>query len=211
MLGDVEDFARLVLLRHPELEPAVQAMALGQRPAELSRRGRASFLDLMRDLAAVPFDEVVATDRPQALVVAEALAKDRGLAARPEARLRDQSLGDWEGKTWDEIQKTDRAMLNDFFADFGKIAPAGGESLQQAVDRVLEWWNEAADSSKGKTLLVVANTPLLAGFAASLLGLSLRRSFALTMPPSSFGILDVYRDGAALRTWHPHCLSDERP
>jgi broad specificity phosphatase PhoE len=210
MLGDVGEFARLVLLRHPELDATALAQALGQQPAELSRRGRASVLQLLRDLAAIPIDGVVSSDRPQAAVVAASLAQDKGLAATQDPRLRDQSLGDWEGKAWEDLQQSDPALLKDFFGDFGLIAPPGGESLAQAVERMLEWWNEIADEAIGKTLLVVANTPILTAFAASLIGLSVRRSLALTMPPSAFGILDAYRDGAALRTWHPHALSDDR-
>ena len=118
MLGDVDPTAaRLVCVRHPELEAAAQKLVLGQRPAELSRRGRAAVLTVLRQLASVTVDAVLTADVPQASVLAQALAKDRGLTAQAEPRLRDQYMGGWEGEAWDAIKARDPELLTEFFTD----------------------------------------------------------------------------------------------
>ena len=179
--------------------------------AELSRRGQQQCLELMRTLASVQIDEVLCSPALQCRRTAEALAKDRGLEPGIIDALHDQELGAWSGRRWDEIRQTDEALLREFFADYGLVAPPGGETLTDAVDRALAWWAEQAPAKEEKTVLVVLSAPMLSGFAARLLGLSLRRALSLSLPAAGFGILDVFRDGAAVRTWHPNCLREDLP
>jgi probable phosphoglycerate mutase len=209
MLANVENCARLVLLRHPELEASAQHQALGHRPAALSRRGHASQLEVLRRLADLGIDQVFTCDLPQAAELAIAIAKDRGLEAIHEPRLRDQEMGQWEGESWQELGQRDKVLVAEFFSNFSQVAPPGGESLTEALARVMDWWRELAPECRDQTVLVVANTPLLSGFAAALVGLPLRRSLALGLPPAGFGVLDVFGDGAVVRTWHPGALETD--
>ena len=128
-----------------------------------------------------------------------------------EPRLLDQTLGEWEGQAWADLKKEHEARVREFFHDYGLIAPPEGETLSDAVDRTLGWWNDTAADLEGQTALVVSAAPLLSGFAARLLGLSIRRAPALALPAAGVGMLDVYRDGAVVRCWHPLCLDDNLP
>jgi broad specificity phosphatase PhoE len=211
MLAEVDPQAvRLVCMRHPELEAPAQKLVLGQRAAELSRRGRASVLALMRQLAPLSIDAFWCPDVAQCRVPAQALAKDRGTTAREDARLRDQYMGTWEGESWDAVKARDPDLLTEFFTDYGRVAPPGGESLREALQRVIGWWAETKAAMGSKTVVLVANAPLLSAFAGTLLGMPFQRTLALPLPPSAFAILDVFSDGARLRTWHPGCMSDEQ-
>ncbi len=211
MLLEPTESARLILLRHPQLEDPSRELALGRLDAELSRRGQQQCLELMRTLASVQIDEVLCSPALHCRRSAEALAKDRGLEPGIVEALHDQDLGAWSGRRWDEIRQSDEALLREFFSDYGLVAPPEGETLTTAVDRALEWWADKAPDCQEKTLLLVLSAPLLSGFTARLLGLSLRRALALNLPAAGLGILDVFRDGAAIRTWHPNCLRDDLP
>lgn len=211
MLVEPDGFARLVLLRHPELAGPYATRALGQDDAELSRRGRRQTIEVARFLAPLRIDRVFSSPAAHAVATADALAQGRGLSAETDARLHDQGLGRWQGRQWSELHLTEQALVRQFFADYGMVAPPDGETLGGAVDRALEWWNETCEQMMDRTSLLVGSAPLLSGLAARLLGLSLRRAPALSLPRAALGILDVYRDGAVLRSWHPLCLSDELP
>lgn len=211
MLSDPSQFARIVLVRHPSLSERHRSLALGRGDAELSRRGRQYTLTLMRSLTSIHVHRIFSPPVSHCREVAEAFIRDRKLEVETNELLHDQGLGDWEGRTWDDLGRSDEAAVRDFFRDYGLIAPPGGESLADAVDRMLLWWNELAASVDGQTILIVAAAPILSGFAARLLGLSIRRAPALTLPAGAFGILDVYNDGAVIRTWHPLCLDEDVP
>lgn len=57
-------------------------------------------------------------------------------APRVDARLAEIDFGDWEGRTWDEIP---RSQLDAWAADVGGFVPPGGESPRQLQARVLDF------------------------------------------------------------------------
>jgi len=54
-------------------------------------------------------------------------------------RLMELNFGQWEGKTWDTI---DRLESEQWMDDFINTAPPQGESLFQMNERVMNFWNE---------------------------------------------------------------------
>ncbi|HHI81085.1 MAG TPA: histidine phosphatase family protein [Planctomycetes bacterium] len=211
MLNDPKEHSRLVLIRHPLLAEPFARQALGQGSAELARRGRSQWLQVMKTLDAIPIDRVFAAPVAHSSEPARALAGDRDLELEEDPRLLDQDLGDWSGKLWEEIRREDPDKIKEFFLSYGTAAAPGGESLNESLDRIRSWWEDLRGEVFEKTVAVVAGGHLLQGFAAWLIGLSLGRAPALALPPGAFGILDVYTDGAVCRCWHPLCLSEEMP
>ncbi len=211
MLEDVTQGARVVLLRHPQIQDPAREAALGQKHAELSRRGREQTLALIRAFAPLHFDAIYSAPTTHCKDTAQAVAQDHGISYESTDGLLDQSLGEWEGRSWAELRQEEEAYVRDFFTDYGLISPPGGESLADAVDRSLAWWSETIDGLLEKTVVLVAAAPILSGFAARLLGITIRRAPSLSLPPAGFGILDVYRDGAFLRAWNPSCLDEQLP
>lgn len=213
MLQDPETCARIVLVRHPEIEDPERQQALGQRDAVLSRRGRQQTIEVLRSISSLTVDRVLSSPAKHCVETAEAISRDRGLTAEVRPELRGQCLGDWEGKAWAQLSDEHPTLVRDFFRDYGKFAPpgAGGETLSDAVDRLLGYWAEIVDDLEAKTVLMIADAPMLGAFASRLLGLGLGRAPALGLPPASLAILDVFRDGAALRSWHPNALREDMP
>jgi broad specificity phosphatase PhoE len=205
-LAEVTDFCRLLLFRHPELDAAKRDVALGSGSAPLSRRGRAAVLEWIARLDGITIDAVYAADVEQCLGPARALAEPRGLDVQGDARLRDQRMGDWEGRPWAEIVRDDPDRVHDFFAEFGEHRPPGGESLGEAVDRMLQWWTGQAPALLGKTAAVVLSGNLISGFAAAMLGMRLSRSPCLPLPHGGLAIADVYQNGMRIASWNATAL-----
>ncbi len=209
MLPDVTEFCRLVLLRHPELDEAHRGRAVGAAPASLSRRGRAQVADWLRALKPITLDAIYAADVPQCDQPAQAIAAEKGVTVVLERRLRDQSMGEWQGRPWDELVHEDPDGLREFFQAFGEITPPGGESLGTAVERMLSWWTEIASDSIGKTYAIVLPGSLMSGFTAAMIGMRLSRGLSLDVPHGGIGILDVFGNGVRLTSWNPAGLAAE--
>lgn len=211
MLEEPTQHARLVLVRHPEINDPERGQALGQGDATLSRRGMQQSVEVLRTLADLTIDEVHASPAKHCFEAARAIAFDRGLDVIAADALLGQRLGAWEGKAWAQLQSEAPELVREFFAAYGQYAPPSGESLSDAVDRTLGYWADIVEDLQGKTIVVVATAPLLGGFAARLLGLGLARAPALNLAPAAIGVLDVFRDGAVLRSWHPNALRNDLP
>jgi probable phosphoglycerate mutase len=203
VLTEPTDFCRLFLLRHPELDPEFQNFAVGGGDANLSRRGRAQVLQWREWLELTPVAAVHSSPQNQCRAAAEAVVQGKEVEVAIDERLRDQSMGRWQGRAWNEILQQEGEALRTFFAEFGDAQPPGGESLGAAVERMLEWWTAQAADAAGQALVVVLPGSLLAGYAAAMLGMRLSRCVSLQLPHGGLGVLDVFQNGARIACWNP--------
>lgn len=202
MLPEVTDFCRLLLCRHPELSAEAQGRVIGAGAAALGRRGQDTVLRWLRVCAPMRIDAVFAADVPQCADPAAAIAAQKGLEVATDERLRDQDMGSWQGRTWDEVVSEDGDRVREFFSELGERTAPGGESLGEAVERMLSWWHAIAPLLVGKTALVVAPGGLVAGYAAAMLGMRLSRSLSLSLPHGGVGVIDVFANGARISAWN---------
>lgn len=207
VLNDPDDCRRLLLFRHPELDAAQRSRAVGAGAAGLSRRGRAQVLDWLRWLEGASVDAVYCSPQPQCHEPARALAAAHDLQPNADPRLRDQEMGQWQGKVWQDLLAQDGDAVRTFFREFGETAAPGGESLGQAIERALQWWLELPPTA-GRSVAVVLPGSVLSGFSAALLGLRLSRCVSLNLPHGALGILDAYESGVRIHSWNPAAVLD---
>lgn len=80
-------------------------------------------------------------------------ARGLGLEAAVEARLDDQSAGNWQGRTLEEVAATDGAALAAWLAAPENGAP-GGETFAAVMDRVASWLDALTAEPAGPVLAV---------------------------------------------------------
>lgn len=209
VLAEPADFCRLWLLRHPELELAHSELAVGAGPADVSRRGRTQLLHWMETFKHIELANVYSGPQPQCHDAARGLAESKRLEAIVDARLRDQELGRWQGRSWQEIMRDEDGAVRTFFSEFGEQAAPGGETLGDAVERMLQWWTEVMPKLAGKSVVAVLPGTLLSGFTAAMLGMRLSRSLSLNLPFGGIGVLDVFQNGVRMASWNAGALSEK--
>lgn len=208
VLAEPTDFCRLWLFRHPEIDSEHAQRAIGDGPADLSRRGRAQVLRWLEIGNALDLAAVWTSPQPQCAGPARGLAEAREQEAHVDPRLRDQNLGRWQGKAWNDVMREEDGAVRTFFSEFGDAKAPGGESLGDAVERMLLWWQEHMRGSSGKSLVAVLPGTLLAGFAAAMLGMRLSRSVTLSLPMGGIGALDVFQNGSRVAVWNLDALRE---
>lgn len=202
MLDDPTDFCRIWLCRHPELEAGASEVAIGAGPADLSRRGRAQILRWLALMKGVNIERVTCGPQPQCHDAARVLAESKQLQVVVDSRLRDQEMGQWQGRSWQEIMRDQDGAVRTFFSEFGDTAAPGGERLGDAVERMLQWWAETMPKVASKTVVVVGSGTILTGFAAAMLGMRLSRCLSLNLPFGGIGILDAFQNGVRIAAWN---------
>ena len=106
-----EQVTRITLLRHGEVEELGERRVRGQFDAALSARGTGQHARLAAWLMAsgqVP-DAVLTSDLARCSELAERLRIGSDAPLASDERLREQHMGDWQGRTWREIQAEDSA------------------------------------------------------------------------------------------------------
>ncbi|MCW2604931.1 MAG: Phosphoglycerate mutase [Pseudonocardiales bacterium] len=128
---------RVFVLRHGRTAWNAQNRYQGQADPPLDEVGLAQASAAASLLATFAPDLIVTSDLQRASATAAALAAATGLTAALDPRLRERSLGHWEGLTRDEVE----ARFPEEFAQWRagrNVARRGGETREQVTIRTAE-------------------------------------------------------------------------
>jgi hypothetical protein len=95
--------SRVFLLRHGRTSWNAERRFQGQADPPLDDVGRAQAYEVATLVAALAPNVLVSSDAMRAVQTAEPIAEITGLEVLVDARLRERSLGHWEGLTRDEV------------------------------------------------------------------------------------------------------------
>jgi len=147
----------LLLIRHAESSWNAAGRWQGHGNPPLSDRGRAQADALARQLAREAIDVLVSSDLRRAAQTAAIVGQARGLRPELNPRLRELDLGDWEGLTRDQIERTAGDVLRRFEAGDLDVRPGGGENLRELEQRAFSAVTELVDAHPGRRLAIVTH------------------------------------------------------
>lgn len=158
---------RLVVVRHARTAWNAQRRFQGQADPPLDEVGRAQAYEMAALVAALEPSMIVSSDAVRALQTAAPLGEVCGLEVRIDRRLRERSLGHWEGLTRDEVA----TRYPDEYADWvaGRdVSRRGGETREQVAQRAVAAFVELPDVP---TAVIVTHSATAMSLCAALLGM----------------------------------------
>lgn len=170
------DACLLYLIRHGatphnlQQPPRMQGDDVDEPLAELGRKQAARAAESLADR---PFAAVYASPMKRAHETAAAIAAPHGLSITTVDQLREVNLGEWSGKTWDEIRATDAQRYEHFLNHPEECGYPGGESLAELLERVRTALASIATKHLGQEVAVVAHSVVNRCYLGNLLGLPL--------------------------------------
>ncbi len=127
---------RLLLVRHGQTDFNAGSRMQGQLDTELSDLGRAQAAAAAEVLSKRHPLAIVSSDLRRAYDTAVTLAERTGVPVRPDTRLRETHLGDWQGMTHTEVDSAAPGARR-VWRDDATWAPYGGESRVDVAARGL--------------------------------------------------------------------------
>ncbi|MDP2313026.1 MAG: histidine phosphatase family protein [Pseudomonadota bacterium] len=140
---------RVHLFRHGEV--AGSRVCRGQSDALLSPRGEAqsdAAAAWLRRAHPAP-DVVVSSDLTRCTALARRLTDAPLLVPA----LREQDMGRWDGRGWEDLTVEDPAGTTAYWADYVNARPPGGETYGECQARAAAWW-DAQDFGDQRVVLV---------------------------------------------------------
>jgi probable phosphoglycerate mutase len=198
-------FVRFYLVRHGQVAANRNYQYVGRLDQPLTEYGEQQAASLGQALAPLEIDQVFASPLARTMATATAIAKACGLEAIPEEGLIEQSFGDWEGLTRDEVKALggDHLQALKRFDSDASCAPPGGEALAELQKRaaaVIE--RRLAERSAGSVVLVSHVGPIKA-LLAQALGLSLQQVRPFFLDPGTITVVD-WGERAWMRLFNAH-------
>jgi len=182
---------KLYLVRHGEAEGSA-GRAVGHLDLPLSAAGARDVETLAATWRGPAPGRIFTSDLRRAVESARILGARLGAEPVVDARLREVSFGDWDGRAWDDVYESDHERFEAWSERWWDLAPPGGESFADLSRRVLAWFRELPGE---ETILAVAHGGSIRALLAELLAIPPERAFNLELAPARVSALEV-RGGA---------------
>ncbi len=197
-----EEVTHLHLLRHGHVDTGGVRQAYGWRDLPLSEKGRAQGAGLLR-LASERLPRpagIFASDLRRCLDLAEPLAARLGVPLMADAALREQSMGDWEGRPWSDLTAREPAAVRRWWTHYATTRPPSGESLGDLSERVDGWFRSHADQLRGRRWIGVVHIGVLRSLLCRALDVPLDQALRFAPLPGTHTWMMWAESGAVVQT-----------
>lgn len=195
-MPDLKKPTRLFLVRHGEVVRQGQGKFLGFTDLKLSVRGKKQIQGLAEYLKGVALDQVYASDLIRAADSAGFICRDRKVKPVLRPAFREMNMGDWDGKSWEDVRKDNSEINPRYFYNLKKFYFPGGENWSQFRSRVLEGMELLLREGQGEKILLVAHAGVNRVLLARALGLRYRNMFHIAQGYGCLNIIEYYETGA---------------
>ena len=189
---------RVYLVRHGQVEGHEEKRYNGQADVALTPQGRAQYGLLEVRLRNKPLTAVYSSDLSRCLEGAHLLARGRGVAPVARADLRELHIGDWERRTWRELQEAFPEEWQARLADIVHYRIPGGETLAELSERARRAVGEIVAAHPGEEILVVGHGALNRVILLDAIGAPLSQVFHLGQDYGCLNIIDYHADGRSV-------------
>ena len=161
--------ARIYFLRHGETEWNAEGRVCGRTDVLLSEVGHKQAGRLAERMKSIRVAALYSSPLRRALDTAGKVGDAMGHAPVVDDRLVELNYGDWEGKTFAEVERADPPAYHTWVADPGRLAPPGGESGEQLVKRVVPFFDSIAAQYSDASVAVACHKTVGRLFACHIL------------------------------------------
>jgi alpha-ribazole phosphatase len=191
-MSEATNPTRLFLVRHGEVVPEAKGKFLGFLDVDLSPQGRKQVTELAKYLKAIPLDRAYASDLKRAMDTARIICDGRGIEPIPCSAFREMDMGDWDGKSWSEIQESTPSVDPKFFGDLREFYFPGGERWYQFRTRVIKKIKPLLQENRGQNVILAAHAGVNRVILAQALGMRYRNMFFLDQGYACLNIIEYY-------------------
>lgn len=157
---------RLLIVRHAESAYNDQNRIQGHHDSGLTLRGQYQAQALGRRLKKYSIDKIVSSDLGRAYATTLAITKHTKLPIKRDPRLREIHLGDWEGKTPEEVDHLYDMGYQKWLKKPSSVRIPRGELIAHFRKRVTERVKQIARQNRGRTVLIVTHGGVITSLLA---------------------------------------------
>ncbi len=190
--------SKLLLVRHGDTELNSAERYWGSSDVRLGEAGIKQAERLRYRLADEKIDAVYASDLSRARLTAEIIASEHNLEVITCAELREIDFGEFEGLTFDEVNRLYPETAKLWAERNPGLEFPGGEKLADFDKRISQFISRLEEHSAEETVLVVAHCGTLRVLLCRLLGIDLRHRWQFRLSLASLSIVETYPPGAIL-------------
>jgi len=195
----MSDVTRLLLIRHAQPAEEAHGRCYGRLDIGLSARGRRRAHLLARTLERIPLAAVYASPSTRTLDTATPLAASHNLSPLVEDALREIDFGEFEGRSYDDIQATHPDLYRSWMQTPTRVEFPGGESYAQLHARAIEAMDAIRTRHRGSLAAIVSHAGILRAMLADCLRMPDEAIFRLDQSYGALSMIDWIDDTPLVR------------
>ena len=121
-----------------------------------------------------------------------------GLSLPPaviEPAFQEQNFGQWQGRSWTDLENAKDPNLAEFWQDPANAVPPGGESFAAQIARVTEAVDRLTRLNDDRDILAVAHAGTIRAALAHALDISPAKTLSIAIAPLSLTRIDGVKQG----------------
>lgn len=166
----------------------------------LNAQGHAQARALVGRLREVPIAAIYCSPQQRTQETARPLAEARALPIAIEPGFDEVDLGDWTGRTFDEVKQQHAASWSCWLHQRSTAQPPGGEHFAGVPRRATAALHRLRGRHPDQHVLVVSHGDVLKAMVADALGLSLDNLERFDIAPASISVLAMGADWVRLES-----------
>jgi len=189
---------RLHLLRHGQVEGFENARYNGQGDTRLTDLGRQQSVAFAGCFQQQKLSAIYSSDLFRCRFAADQIAMLQDIQPVYQEELRELHIGDWQGQTWQQLQRDYPELWQARLDDIVNVAPPSGENLIQLAQRLRPAIKQIISAHVGGEIVIVAHGGVNRVILLDAIGAPLERLFHIEQDFGCHNIIDFYLDGIAV-------------
>lgn len=186
---------RLYLIRHGQVVGHEVKRYNGQGNVPLTAHGKQQSGSVNDCMRGIKLDAVYSSDLDRSSHCAALIAQTHELTAVADKSLRELNVGDWEGRTWAELQEAHPEDWQARLRNLVNFRVPGGESLQDAADRIRPVVKKIIQNHQGGSVALVAHGGVNRIILLDAIGAGLSSAFSIEQDFGCINVIDYLDDG----------------
>ena len=182
----------LYLIRHGETEWNTSGRYQGSTDVPLSAMGLLQAEKTKEYFRKIPLDGVISSTLQRASVTARGIAETHELPLETTPALQELCFGDWEGKSFAEIDELWPGMMDEMYHQPDHLRLPHGESFSDCQKRAMAFIDELLKRGDNKTYVVVSHGATIRTILCAMLDIPLARSWNMGLSNASITTIRHY-------------------
>lgn len=188
-------FTRVYLMRHGEVANGGEKRYNGHIDVDITEKGVEQMHRLAGLLHGKPVSAVYSSDLIRSVKGAKIISERLGLRHTEIRKLRERSVGKWEGLTAEEIKERWPGDYAAWRADLLNFRPPDGECLTDVRDRILPEYGRIVAAHPGQEIALLLHGGVNRVILAEALGVPPLNLFRIDQAFGALNIIDHFEDG----------------
>ena len=143
----------------------------------------------------IHFDAIYSSPLNRAQVTAQTIARPHQLTVQVEPRIAEINFGQWEGMTFEEIERKWPGRIKEMYIHPDTVDIPGSETFADAESRTMDFLNELINANDNKTFLIVSHGAAIRTMICGLLQIPLDRAWLFSQGNANITRIEALKDG----------------